>query len=114
MKSDTSLGMLTVCCTGETGMVKWNLYEENTYTELSFLSFPKSTLRKVRLAICIRKNEFYYSLIHWRKLLTCSPKCQWCTSIHLLHILAPRALLSLSVGGAIAPPAPPYFAPMLL
>ena len=28
-----------------------------------------------------------------------------------LHILAPPALLSLSAGGALAPPAPPYFAP---
>ena len=27
--------------------------------------------------------------LHRRKPLTCSPKCQWCTSIHLLHILAP-------------------------
>ena len=44
--------------------------------------------------------------------MTCSQKCQWCTSIHLLHILAPPALLSLSAGGALAPPAPPYFAPM--
>ena len=101
-----------------------------TTTELSFFQIPDffqfsknlatgMLTEHLRLSLNIFFNYIPYTLkkkgsFHRRKLLTCSQKCQWCTSIHLfleyqyhhkflkltLHILAPPVLLSLSAGGA--------------